>query len=413
MSADLPSCREFSLQCLDDRKEAKLLWLAARPEKKRPDKYEPCLVEDPNYDSTKWCQHDYGEKGLLLECQGIGGDERWLCHPKRGGVLSLETESTAKESPEGHWKFHPSEDFTVLVENQTAGHNRSVWLCGVTGSAHGTVKLIEEPKRIRTRAASWREHGPGGAAKPPPEMREETVGSFAQFHDVVRGEDYGTLYRGMKDVAKYELIPRVGRYVREDPRFQKDKTEILPRERQAFEAFEKQYVHHWPNPPDTALGLLALGRHYGLPTRLLDWTSNPLAALFFAVEEDAIVEGKKFNGDSVVYALPRIPLHDITKDDEHGRHGPLDPLRDLHEVCIYSPDHIAPRIRAQGALFTVHPDPTRPFRSARLLKIIIKNSARAEIKQRLFEYGVERQSLFPDLEGLASTIGFASFGWNM
>ena len=42
-------------------------------------------------------------------------------------------------------------------------------------------------------------------------------------------------------------------------------------------------IPEWPI--DAFIPLMALAQHYGLPTRLLDWSTNPLKAAFFAVNE--------------------------------------------------------------------------------------------------------------------------------
>lgn len=44
-------------------------------------------------------------------------------------------------------------------------------------------------------------------------------------------------------------------------------------------------------------------QHFGMPTRLLDTTTNPLVALYFACESD-----KQLDKDGAVYMFPNLPV---------------------------------------------------------------------------------------------------------
>src|SRR5258706_5510568 len=85
---------------------------------------------------------------------------------------------------------------------------------------------------------------------------------------------------------------------------------------------------------------------------------------------------------------------DITIADEDVE------IDELPEVALYSPPHLSPRIPAQQSLFTVHKRPDRIFRPKHVVKLVIRCN-QLDFKYSLNACGVNRASLFPDIDGLA------------
>jgi hypothetical protein len=213
-------------------------------------------------------------------------------------------------------------------------------------------------------------------------MATTRLKSFQHFLSIIQRKiipNRTFAYRGVAN-AKHKLVPKVGRIRGYTRTLEKDILLLFKKHAKPF----LKYI------PDSEWEWLAIAQHYGLATRLLDWTENPLVAAYFAVAED-------LDKDSAIYVLNTGLVLDLDKNKN--------PFKVSGDE-IFIPDHIDARIIAQSGIFTIHSNPQNPFRRKTVEKLIIPNSMRAEFRVILFACGMHKGTLFPDLEGQAHYVNW-------
>jgi hypothetical protein len=166
--------------------------------------------------------------------------------------------------------------------------------------------------------------------------------------------------------------------------------------------------------------LYFLEQHYGLPTRLLDWTTNPLAALFFACSEHKKDDGALFFMDAYQLAVTQ-----ETKDKGYQgvvtmRHPGFQ--KALKTICDWAhkppwgfpdfimalrPDYSDLRIVLQRSCFTFHVPDGKELtlaHNASLKKYTVPSKAKNTLLHELILLGVDEFSIYGDLDHLASRL---------
>ena len=188
---------------------------------------------------------------------------------------------------------------------------------------------------------------------------------------------------------------------------------LLQTEQKLFRAFKRRSLPFLEMRPETDWDWLAVAQHYGLPTRLLDWSVNALSAVWFAVEKPPKKEPNGKKGHGVVWVFEAEEGLNNQSGDYISSNDTGSPFK-VERPGILVPRYVSKRIVAQGGYFTVHPSrATEPhFQSldqeesfnGRLRKIEIPGDSFPAMRHALTRLGVNALTIYPDLGGLCQDI---------
>ena len=213
-------------------------------------------------------------------------------------------------------------------------------------------------------------------------------------------------FRGQEREA-WGLIPSLAR-----------KKKTAEAEAMLIKRFKQNALVHILSRPADEWEWLFLMQHYRLPTRLLDWSESPLAALYFAA-----ASGKHRNYDAAVWCLDPVLLnrraninfsssvevpafgHDDVLDSYLPSRIASEKTSDLNPIAAIAVRN-SPRIAAQLGTFTITHRKHTAIESItdndHVWRMIIPSGRKNTILRELADLRVTKLTLFPELDSVAA-----------
>jgi hypothetical protein len=215
-------------------------------------------------------------------------------------------------------------------------------------------------------------------------------------------------YRGVAN-SEWELLPSIQR---DEQRIQVER--FLTND---FYIKAKQVLEKSPDKNNYA-AWMSLMQHYGLPTRLLDWSRSPLVAAFFATEKykeypqnNACIWvlaprllNKKEGFDYCIYPVDALTIQDMLLPAFKEK-GFNEEVADKIIACYSTENNL--RMYSQQASFTIHNSMRKLIDicdSDTLYKIIIPKNRRNYFLDSLRVFGITESFVYPDLDHISNDL---------
>ena len=259
-----------------------------------------------------------------------------------------------------------------------------------------------------------------------PRLTEHRPKSLPKYLELVeklqRKAGHALWFRGT-GIATYRLVPSLYRHPTKT-----SSDDLQDLERKLMTRFRQRSVPYHSRDLSDDWDALFFMQHYGAPTRLLDWTENPLTGLHFALmsapSKMAPNRKVKYSNSAAVWVLDPVSWNQaalkhvsytgepLAQGDEALKgYSPRSTPAGMttHPVALYGA-HNSARIVAQQGVFTIFGTNRSPmealvrsgaFPANALFRVVIPPSRIESMRSSLLSQGITESTVFPDLEGLA------------